>query len=90
MSFAIVFAGQLEATQASDYTFTVSSRGSVKLYVDGTLVALSSTAHDAAASVRLEVGFHALRVEYGKTLEDGPPALRLAWAGPGWRSFTPP
>ncbi len=83
--FAMVFSGQLEATRDGEYSFVVSSRGGVKLFVDGTLVGLSATGKALNAVVALEVGFHTLRVEYGKVGERGAPALDLRWSGPAFR-----
>jgi hypothetical protein len=80
--FAMVFAGQLETTQEGDHTFELSSDDGAKLFVDGTLIGMASSSRDVVGTLTLGVGFHALRVEYVKNLEDPEPKLEVRWTGP--------
>lgn len=84
--FGVVFEGKLPITTAAEYEFQMASDDGARLLIDGRKVIEHDGLHGASlrkGTLPLEVGVHAIRMEYfayGK-----PNSLRASWSGPGFR-----
>ncbi len=75
-----VWRGTLKNPLPGEYNFRVEGSGSVKLFIDGAMVATHAAAGSEAArpDIRLRPGDHPIRVEY---LSASPPSdVRLLWS----------
>lgn len=75
-----IWRGTLKNALPGEYNFRVAGSGSVKLFIDGAMVAThAATGSDAARpDIRLRPGDHPIRVEY---MSSSPPSdIRLLWS----------
>ncbi len=84
--YALRFTGWLRVEQAGDYTFYLTATGASRLSVRGRwLVGEDSWRHekvDAKSTVRLNVGWHPLTLDYVQR-GSKEPALKLEWEAQG-------
>lgn len=81
-NYGVDFGGYLNIPQSGNYTFTLRSDDSSRLYIDDKLVIGSSWGSliDESMTAYLEKGFHRLKIEYANFVDGG--SISLTWKTP--------
>lgn len=82
--FAMVFEGHLQIEDAAVHEFHVSADDRMRLWIDGELLVEALEEGVVSQHISLEVGSHAMRVEYLNG--EGMGELRVWWTGPGFKN----
>ncbi|MGC4006318.1 MAG: PA14 domain-containing protein [Pirellulales bacterium] len=84
-NFGVVIEGYLNIEKAGDYRFFLKSDDGSRLLIDGKKIVEHDGIHppgDVNGNVKLDVGQHAIRVEYFEA--SGGEELGVSWQGPGF------
>jgi TolB-like protein len=85
-NFAARWNGQMLAAEPGIYTFRISAVGKHKLFIDGKLTLDSSKKGGQPVDVRLQQGWHELKIEYVTGWDS---RIKLLWAVPGDTDLAP-
>lgn len=85
-AFGFVFEGDLQVPERGEHTFLLDADDGARLSVGGRVLleldGRNALGYPREATVALDAGNHAIRVDYFQ--HAGPLGLRLAWSGPGF------
>jgi hypothetical protein len=82
-TWAARWAGQVVAAKSETYTFSITSDGGARLYIDGKLIINDWTNHDKeerSGAIALAAGRHDIKLEY--FVVTGSAVMQLRWSSP--------